>query len=576
MAIGTQIRVYDGLNYYYIQHQPTRGFQSSVDLRPHIGLPTKNNVDIEITWTNGLKSNLDDVEINQIISISQSDVTYSESNNKTKITSKALFERVNSDMKFSHVENIFIDFNKNRLLPHMLSTPGPKIVKGDINGDGLEEILIPGSKDNKSRLFKWEEQNLKLIESFELDEELPRETIEPLFFDADGDGDLDLYAANGGVEFSRFMSFLQDKLYINDGKGNFSLSENKLPTEIDFFNSGTVEVSDIDGDGDLDLFVGERLISDSYGLPGSGVLLLNNGEGSFTDVTKDNAAEFLNLGMITDAIFVDIDNDKDEDLIVVGEFMGINLFYNQNGTFTSSSSNLTNYKGWWQTIDSADFNGDGLMDIIVGNHGLNSRFSANEKNPIRLYLNDYDGNEQLDPVLTFRSEDGKFYPYDLRHNLIDQMKPLKKVFPNYKSFRSANINDMFNASQIEESLKLDVNILSSSVFINKGNDEFVFYELPQKAQFSPIYSFLIQDFDKDGDMDVIAGGNLYKTKPEIGRYDASFGVFLENNGNGVFKIPSDGHGFNVNGEVRSLLFSNSNVIVGRNSNSLVQFKYLYD
>ena len=280
--------------------------------------------------------------------------------------------------------------------------------------------------------------------------------------------------------------------------------------------------------------------------------------------------------MITDAIFVDIDNDNDEDLIVVGEFMGINLFYNQSGKFTSSSSNLTNYKGWWQTIDSADFNGDGLMDIIVGNHGLNSRFNANEKSPIRLYLNDYDRNEQLDPVLTFKRENGKFYPYDLRHNLIDQMKPLKKVFPNYKSFRSASINDMFSASQIEESLKLDVNILASSVFINKGNGEFIFYELPQKAQFSPIYSFLIQDFDKDGDMDVIAGGNLYKTKPEIGRYDASFGVFLENNGKGIFEIPSDGYGFNVNGEVRSLIFSNSNVIVGRNSNSLVQFKYLYD
>ena len=248
MAIGTQIRVYDGLNYYYIQHQPTRGFQSSVDLRPHIGLPTKNNVDIEVTWTNGLKSNLDDVEINQIISISQSDVTYSEPNNKTKITSKALFERVNSDMKFSHAENIFIDFNKNRLLPHMLSTPGPKIVKGDINGDGLEEILIPGSKDNKSRLFKWEEENLKLIESFELKEEVPRETIEPVFFDADGDG-----LGSGNAQ-----SFCNTEVPDGWVNNNNDEDDNCYSNYIDC--SGTCDGdaivqtywNDVDGDGNVD------------------------------------------------------------------------------------------------------------------------------------------------------------------------------------------------------------------------------------------------------------------------------------------------------------------------------------
>ena len=278
-TIGTQIKVYDGLNYYYIQHQPTRGFQSSVDLRPHIGLPTKNNVDIEVTWTNGLKSNFDNIEINQIISISQSDVDYSESNNKTKISSKALFERLNSDINFSHAENIFIDFNKNRLLPHMLSTPGPKIINGDINGDGLDEIFVPGSKDTRSTLLNWKNKSLIQDESFTLINETESETIEPLFFDADSDGDLDLYTANGGIEFSKFIPYLSDKLYFNDGSGNFTQSKLELPTNSNFFNSSTVEASDIDKDGDMDLFVGERLISDSYGVPGSGVILLNNGKG---------------------------------------------------------------------------------------------------------------------------------------------------------------------------------------------------------------------------------------------------------------------------------------------------------
>ena len=214
------------------------------------------------------------------------------------------------------------------------------------------------------------------------------------------------------------------------------------------------------------------------------------------------------------------------------------------------------------------------MDLVVGNHGLNSRFSASKEFPIRLYVNDFDLNDQLDPVLTFKRENGKFYPYDLRHNLIDQMKPLKKVFPDYSSFRSASIEDMFSSDQLDETLKLEVNTLSSSIFINKGNGKFDFYELPQKAQFSPIYSLFLKDFDLDGDLDIIAGGNLYNAKPEIGRYDASFGLFLENDGSGKFEAPDSGYGFKLKGEVRSIVLSNSNIVVGRNSDSLAIFKYL--
>lgn len=574
MAIGTNIKVNDGNSNYYIQQQPIRGFQSSMDLRPHLGLPSNSPVDIEITWPNGNISLLENIAVNQIISVSQTKTQKTNPKAINPIHSKELFKRLDNNLEFTHNENLFIDFNRNRLLPHMLSTPGPKIINGDINGDGLDEIFVPGAKDSKSTLFYWNDQSLIQDDKFTLMNDFESETIEPLFFDADSDGDLDLYTANGGIEFSKFIPYLSDEIYFNDGNGNFSQSELELPTNSKFFNSSTVEASDIDKDGDMDLFVGERLISDSYGVPGSGVILLNNGKGSFKDLTSINAPELEDIGMITDAIFVDIDNDNDEDLIVIGEFMGINILLNENGIFRLSRSELSNYKGWWQSIQSGDFNGDGLLDLVVGNHGLNSRFSASKEFPIRLYVNDFDLNDQLDPVLTFKRENGKFYPYDLRHNLIDQIKPLKKVFPDYNSFRSASIEDMFSSDQLDESLKLEVNTLSSSIFINKGNGRFDFYELPQVAQFSPIYSLLLKDFDLDGDIDIIAGGNLYNAKPEIGRYDASFGLFLENDGKGRFEVPDSGYGFKLKGEVRSIILSNSNLVVGRNSDSIAIFKYL--
>ena len=574
MAIGTNIKVNDGNSNYYIQQQPIRGFQSSMDLRPHLGLPSNSPVDIEITWPNGNISLLENIAVNQIISVSQTKTQKTNPKAINPIHSKELFKRLDNNLEFTHNENLFIDFNRNRLLPHMLSTPGPKIINGDINGDGSDEIFVPGAKDSKSTLFYWNDQSLIQDDKFTLMNDFESETIEPLFFDADSDGDLDLYTANGGIEFSKFIPYLSDEIYFNDGNGNFSQSELELPTNSKFFNSSTVEASDIDKDGDMDLFVGERLISDSYGLPGSGVILLNNGKGSFKDLTHINAPELEDIGMITDAIFVDIDNDNDEDLIVIGEFMGINILLNENGIFRLSRSELSNYKGWWQSIQSGDFNGDGLLDLVVGNHGLNSRFSASKEFPIRLYVNDFDLNDQLDPVLTFKRENGKFYPYDLRHNLIDQIKPLKKVFPDYNSFRSASIEDMFSSDQLDESLKLEVNTLSSSIFINKGNGRFDFHELPQVAQFSPIYSLLLKDFDLDGDIDIIAGGNLYNAKPEIGRYDASFGLFLENDGKGKFEVPDSGYGFKLKGEVRSIILSNSNLVVGRNSDSIAIFKYL--
>jgi hypothetical protein len=569
-AIGSRIKVRDGENTYTVDQQPIRGFQSSMDLKPHIGLKSAGPVSVEVSWPNGNFTILDDVAVDQVLTL---DIKDSKQVTPLLKTSKHLFNPV-ADSPFVHKENRYIDFNRNRLLHHMMSTPGPKLAVGDVNGDGKEDVYIGGTKENESSLLIGGQNNLKDDESFKLEKDFDIETIESVLFDADGDGDLDLYQGNGGVEFSKFSPQLGDQLYLNDGAGKFTLSTDPLPTNSTYFNTGAVSTSDIDGDGDLDLFVGERSVVDSYGVPGSGHILINNGKGVFTDETEQRATSLQNIGMITDALFIDLDNDNDEDLVVVGEFMGVEIFTNTNGEFIHQEENaLSKLKGWWYSLEAADVNGDGKMDLIAGNHGLNSRFRASESNPIRLYVEDFDKNGALDPIMTFKAEDGKFYPYNLRHNLIDQMKGLKKVFPDYNSFKNADMRVMFDKTTLDQCYQVDTNYLESTLFINLGEMNFDIKALPQIAQFTPIFAISANDFDKDGDVDIVLGGNLYNVKPEVGRYDASFGVYLVNDGKGNFKGTQDGDGFSIKGEIRDIKIVNNQLVVGRNSDSLLLFNY---
>ena len=572
-AIGARVWVSQGDQTYYLHHQPIRGFQSSMDLVLHQGLALSIPAGVRVEWPNGTTTQLSDVQINSRLELAQPEPEEGFNETSADTTRENLFDRMSITDAPVHQENLFIDFNRNRLWPHMLSTPGPRIVAGDLNQDGVTEILIPGAKDLTSSLYQLEEGQLKAVADFSLEGEKPSELVAPHLFDADGDGDLDLYVGNGGVEFSKFIPYLADVLYLNDGKGRFSKSEVTLPTATNFFNTGAVVSGDIDNDGDLDLFVGQRALADAYGLPASGHILINDGSGQFTDETTPWSASLNEAGLITSAAMVDLESDGDLDLVVVGEYMGIRVFKNQGDQFVDANLELAAYKGWWQTLETADFNGDGVVDFLVGNHGLNSRFEASEKAPIRLYLNDFDQNEQIDPVLSFMREDGKYYPYDLRHNLIDQMKPLKKKFPDYASFKDASVEQMFTKEQLETSVVQEVTNLSSAVFLSQPDGTYAYESLPLKAQFAPIYALAVGDFDGDGDIDALAGGNLYKTKPEIGRYDALQGVYLENDGKGHFSIPQGGRGFKLGGEIRSILTLDNKIVVGRNSDALALFNY---
>ena len=571
-GIGARIRVSDSSNTYTIDQQPIRGFQSSMDLRPHIGLRSPGPVTVEVRWPDGRISQLKNVAVNQTLEIAIEDTEEGIMENSSEYN--VLFNKTSNSLPYIHKENKYIDFNKNRLLHHMMSTPGPIIANGDFNNDGWEDFYIPGVKDQSSELYLGTSNGFEPHPNFKLENDKEKETIKALAIDVDNDGDLDLYQGNGGVEFSRYSQTLADQLFINDGQGNFKLSADELPTATNYFNTGAVIASDIDADGDLDLFVGERTVNDAYGTPGSGHLLINDGSGSFTDQTIKRGAELIDLGMITDALFTDLDQDGDDDLIVIGEFMGIEFFINTNGNFSKRSNNpLSELKGWWYTLEAIDLNHDGLMDFVAGNHGLNSRFKASESNPIRLYVKDFDANGALDPIMSFKAEDGKFYPFNLRHNLIDQMKGLKKKFPNYETFKNADMRTMFDKVTLEESLQLDAVYFESAAFINQGDLNFTVKALPKEAQFSPIFAIEAGDFDKDGDQDLLLGGNLYKVKPEVGRYDATYGVYLENDGKGTLLSIPQGSGFHQNGEIRSIKSINHKIVVARNSDALVIYNY---
>jgi len=571
-AVGAKVKLTTKTATYFLEQQPARGFQSSMDNRPNFGFKETDSLTLTINWPSGKRTQLQNIEINKTVVLFEKDAQVVVK--KEPIATQNIFTKNNSTIQFIHKENNYIDFNVDRLLPFMRSAEGPKMAVADVNNDGTEDLFIGGSKNNIASLFIQKNSTFIKKETKAFNNQRAAEDAESVFFDADNDGDLDLYVCSGGVETSKYSANYLDKLYLNDGTGSFTLSKQKLPTTTQYHSSSSVVVADIDNDNDLDLFVGERTIPNSYGMPGSGFLLINDGTGKFTEQSANLAPEFKNLGMITDALFIDITKNGYKDLVVVGDFMGVAVFENQQGKFKRTEKNmLSNLKGWWNTIEKSDLDNDGDFDLILGNHGLNSRFKATPKNPIKLYVNDFDKNGFLDPILSFTGIDGKEYPYALRHNLVDQLKYLSKKFPDYESFKAATIQDIFTPQQLQESKTLEANTLASVILFNEGAFNFTVQKLPLETQFSPIYAIATSDFDNDGDQDILLGGNLDGVKPEFGRYDASFGNYLENTGNRVFKFHQKGKGLKVNGQIRGLKVLKNKVFITKNNDSLEVYNY---
>lgn len=578
-AVGTKIEVRDQDKKFYIEQMPNRGFESSVDPRPNLGLGEIDTVDhVWIQWPDGTETLLNNVASNQVLSLDQKDGIAVVVKENVRTAKATLFEKVDPLTTYKHEESHFVDFDRDKLLYHMLSNEGPRISSGDVNGDGREDFFVGGAKGSASAMFiqlpdgHFKTSNQELLEVDKISED-----IGSLFFDADNDKDLDLYVCTGSNEFSTSSESLLDRLYFNDGHGNFTKSKQLLPTAV-FESTSAVKAADYDGDGDLDLFVGVRSQPFLYGVPTNGYILNNNGKGIFADVTESVAPSLKGVGMITDASWSDVDGDKDSDLIVIGEYMPIKVLINENGKLNDQTeqAGLAKTNGWWNRIESADLDNDGDLDFVVTNHGLNSRFKASADRPVCMYVNDFDKNGTTEQIICTYQGD-KSYPMVLRHDLMSQIPSLKKKYLKYESYKNQTITDIFTESEMANALKLEVFELGTGILLNDGKGKFSFKRLPVEAQFSTMYAVEILDFDNDGNQDIILGGNLYKVKPEAGRYDASYGILLKGDGNGNFKsVSSTESGLALDGEVRDFTFITVNgqkvLMVARNNDSILFFK----
>lgn len=530
-GLGAKLTLwYDGQQQYHY-HTIYRGYKSSIDADPHFGLGQYTQLDsLWIVWPDGMRQKLQNVQADQTLTLAYADAVQQslpENESSPTLLTKAQFTQ---ELDYQHKENEFIDFRYQSLLPRMYSQDGPAIATGDINGDGLDDFYVGGAKDFTGKFFT------QLADgSFEekaLEDAVNSEDMGALFFDADQDGDNDLYVVSGGNEYHEKHEAYQDRLYLNDGQGNFSHAEQALPV---MQSSGScVVAADYDRDGDLDLFVGGRLRPQQYPLPPRSYLLRNDG-GEFVDVTAEVAPALENIGLVTAALWTDYDNDGKADLMLSGEWMPITFLHNEGGSFKDATAEtaLPNTSGWWNSLLAGDFDHDGDMDYVVGNLGLNSKFKASEQEPVSIYVKDFDENNTIDPIMAHYIM-GEEYPVPSRDALLGQIISLRRKFPRFEIYGQARFSDVFTEQELEGAYILKSRRMESSYLENLGNGRFNIWELPIEAQFSPIYGMLAEDINGDGHLDLLTVGNSYATETQTGHYDAGIGNVLLGNGKGGF------------------------------------------
>ena len=563
-GIGSKIKVYCTDTLFYQEQMPVRGFQSSVDPVLSFGVGHHTTIDsLIIIWPNDKMQKLTNIKADQTITLNITDADQQWQKDSTM--QKEVYFTQQPVNEIQHTENTFNDFSVQRLLPNYLSRQGPCLAVADINKDGLNDVFVGGAKGSSSNIYlQMRNGGFKSIASNSFAGNTNAEITAADFFDANGDGNLDLYIAHGGYEFEENDPAFQDELYIGDGKGNFVKKTNALPSLL--FSKGCVKSADINGDGYADLFIGGRLIPGKYPLSPPSKILLNDGKGNFADATKTIAPFLDTIGMVTDAAWIDINNDKRKDLVVVGEWMPVKVFINNGNSFTDASSAYIHFPstGWWNKLTAADMDNDGDEDLIIGNLGVNTQFHVNDKEPLTLVYKDFDNNGSVDPVLCYYIN-GTSWPAFSRDDLAEQLPFINKKFLSYSNYSGATINNIFTPEQLSGSHTLKAELMETVYLENKGN-EFALHHLPAQAQYAPIYSIVVTDINGDAKKDLLLAGNNTWTRIKFGRYSANHGVLLTGNGKGEFSyVPQNKSGLKINGNVRSAaLLNDKKILLGIN------------
>lgn len=577
-GIGAKVFIYTLGTLQMQECMPTRGYQSSVDTKLTFGLGKSKQIDsLVVVWNDGKFEKQVNIQADQKLVLKQQNAkgkfSYTGFHKPQHLLVK---DSTAVNIPYKHTENRFVEFNREALLPHMLSAEGPAAVTGDMNGDGREDIFLGNAKWSKAQVYlqtatgKFVEQQQPALAT-----DSTYEDVDAALLDADKDGDLDLLVVSGGNEFTGKSIYRQPRLYLNNGKAVFTRS----PALTDIYMTGScVSVQDIDADGDADIFLGARANPWRYGLKPDSYILLNDGKGNFTDATDAVAPVLRKFGFIKQATWADMDGDKVADLVIAAEWSPITILLNKNGKLAPiplEGSGLEKSNGWWNIVQAADFDQDGDLDLIAGNLGLNSRLHASEQEPVKMFVADFDKNDSTDQVLTHFIH-GKEYPFHTRDEMTKQMPYLKKRYLSYHKFAEATVHDMFTDDVLNASEKYIAYNFRTCYIENTGQGKFKIHPLPNAAQISTVNAILVDDFNNDKKPDVLLAGNFYPINIQMGRNDASYGLLFTGDGKGHFHtVPAIQSGFSVTGETHCLKIIHVNgkvyYIAVRNNDTLVTF-----
>jgi hypothetical protein len=555
-GLGTRITLYIKGQPHVVEQFPTRGFLSSVSGVLHFGLGTSTMLDsIKVRWPDLTERIYYQVKADQQITLKMEEGVPLPSQPGTEAKALTLFSQaVIPGLEFKHREDTFSDQDRERLIPQNLSSEGPALAVGDINGDGLDDLFAGGAKNQASAIFiQQADGSFKSLHVPLLLNDRLTEDVAAALFDADGDGDADLYIVRGGNEYPVGNPMLADRLLINNGSGSFQKSpKGALPFLA--HNGSCVRPADYDGDGDMDLFVGSRSVPWAYGLSPQQVLLENDGKGNFREVAGSQINGLKDAGMVSDAEWADIDQDGSPDLVIVGEWMNVMIFQNNKGSFKDITevAGLGKTSGWWNCIKVEDMDQDGDLDLLAGNYGLNSMLKASQEELVEMYVNDFDNNGLPEQVIC-SYHNGISYPIASLDELASQINGIGKRYPNYAAFAGEHAQDIFGSEKLGQSYKREAVLFESTLFVNNGDLTFLAISLPVEAQFSSVRDMEAGDFNLDGLTDLILCGNNYQGRPSLGRQDASYGLYLQGAGGNIFLAqPIAGSGLKIHGDSRNI------------------------